>query len=56
MRMLSGSSASVSLFGHQMLAPMPSSVETIHGFPKLSVPYVKPPSHGGRLAGCGLPW
>ena len=55
MRWLSGSSAWVSLLGHQMLAPTPSDVVAIHGCPRLSVSQLKPPSHGGRLATVGLP-
>jgi hypothetical protein len=54
-RWLSGSSACVSLLGHQMLAPTPWSVVTIHVRPRLSAVQVKPPSHGGRLAGRGCP-
>src|SRR5205085_12644840 len=55
-RWLSGSSACVSLLGHHTLAPSPWSVVTTHVRPRLSLVQVKPPSHGGRLAGRGWPW
>ncbi len=49
-RWLSGSSAWVSLLGHHTLAPIPWSVVTTQGRPRLSARQVKPPSHGGRTA------
>ena len=55
-RALSASSDQVSLFGHQTLGPIPWSVVTTHGRPRLSAAHVKPPSHGGRVATWGAPW
>ncbi len=54
MRWLSGSSAWVSLLGHQMLAPTPWSVVTIHGWPRLSRRPGEPAVPGRPLGHLGL--
>ena len=55
-RWLSGSSAWVSLFGHQALAPIPWTAVAIHGRPRLSRPQTTPPSQGAFSAARGCPW
>src|SRR6476660_203285 len=54
-RWLSGSSACVSLFGHHTDAPIPWSVVTTHGRPRLSLAQLTPPSQGGFTAIRGRP-
>jgi hypothetical protein len=54
-RWLSGSSACVSLLGHQALAPSPCTAVATQGAPVLSRPHTNPPSHGALRRARGRP-
>ena len=54
-RWLSGSSAWVSLFGHQTLAPSSWQATLIQGSPPGPRAQMNPPSHGGFSATFGRP-
>ena len=55
-RWLSGSSAWVSLVGHQTLAPSPWQAVEIQAPPSGSRAQMSPPSQGGFAATVGRPW